>query len=101
MFDGTVHTYGTKECRAKEGEKAQEDALANLSEMKRLLKFAKERSIPTSVMVPAIGEYKLMKRPIEFHTLMHFLGSNFTRPEKMRYYYVVHDELMDLLEKNG
>ena len=52
-------------------------------------------------MVPAVGGYGLSPKPIEVDELLKLMKRHFADndPENMRYYYVVHDKLMDLLEK--
>ena len=79
----------------------QDSARDNLCNMLQLLAYTKEQKIPVAIMTPVIGEYALSKKPIEASELMQLIEYYFTdnRPKDMRYYYVVHDELMDLLEK--
>ena len=79
----------------------QDSARDNLCNMLRLLAYIKDQNIPVSIMVPAIGGYTLSKKSIEVDALLQLIKYHFdeNEPENMRYYYVVHDELMDLLEK--
>lgn len=80
----------------------QDSARAHLCDMLRLLEYVNKQEIPVSVMVPDIGGYKLSKKSVEVDALIKLIKYHFddNEPENMRYYYVVHDELMDLLE-NG
>lgn len=79
----------------------QDLAAEHLFDMVRLLKYMKTQQIPAWIMVPSIGDYTLVRKPIAVDALMKLLSYHFkdNDPENMRYYYVVHDELMDLLEK--
>lgn len=79
----------------------RESAKENLCNMLRLLAYIKEQKIPVSIMVPAVGGYGLSPKPIEVDELLKLMKRHFADndPENMRYYYVVHDKLMDLLEK--
>lgn len=72
-----------------------------ICDMMRLLSYIKDQNIPVSIMTPDIGEYTLSKKSIEVDELIQLIKDHFddNDPENMRYYYVVHDELMDLLEK--
>ncbi len=81
--------------------KEQDSARDNLCNIQRLLAYIKEKNIPVSIMVPAIGGYTLSKKSIEVDALLQLMKRYFddNDPENMRYYYVVHDKLMDLLEK--
>jgi len=73
----------------------------NLCNMLRLLAYIKDQKIPVSIMIPSIGGYSLSPKNIEIDELTmlikHYFHDNI--PENMRYYYTIHDELMDLLEK--
>lgn len=81
----------------------QERYLASerLFDMMRLLEYIKAQQIPAIIMAPSIGGYTLVRKPIEINSLMQLISCHFedNNPEDMRYYYVVHDKLMDLLEK--
>lgn len=59
----------------------------------------KEHSIIPFIIVPSVGEYKLERKSIDIEDFINFIKNNFKDgdPENIRYYYVYHDRLMDLL----
>lgn len=65
----------------------------------RLLDYMKEHSIIPFIIVPSVGEYKLERKSIDIEDFINFIKNNFKDgdPENIRYYYVYHDRLMDLL----
>ena len=66
-----------------------------------LIAFLKKNCIPVAVMVPSIGSYQFVQRDIPIDELYEFMLHHFQdeEPESMRYYYTIHDHLMDLIEK--
>ena len=77
-----------------------EDAAAKIRETVRLLNYIKQQKLSVSVMTPSIGGYNLVKKAVDIDALRDLIYRYFKDgdPENMRYYYVVHDELMDLIE---
>ena len=69
----------------------------------KLLKHLVENKIPATVMAPDIGGYQLSPRNISAEALQEFICEHFGNgePEDMRYYYVIHDKLMDLIEETN
>ena len=66
-----------------------------------LLKFMIKESIKAYIMVPKYGSYDLFAKEIDVMKLYSFVLSNFEEKFKsIRYYYTIHDELMDVLETN-
>lgn len=67
----------------------------------RLLEYSKEKSIPISVMVPSVGEYRLYPATISASALISFMHDYFCdyQPKNVRYYYTLHDRLMNLIEE--
>lgn len=65
----------------------------------RLLDYMKEHSIIPFIIVPSVGKYNLERKSIDIEDFINFIKINFKDgdPENMRYYYVYHDRLMDLL----
>lgn len=65
----------------------------------RLLDYMKEHSIIPFIIVPSVGEYKLERKSIDIEDFINFIKINFKDgdSENIRYYYVYHDRLMDLL----
>ena len=66
-----------------------------------LLSYLRKNSIPTAVMVPAIGSYQFIPRDVSTDKLYGFMLKYFQdeQAENMRYYNTVHDHLMDLIEE--
>ena len=79
----------------------QNSAAEHLVDMVRLLRYMKAQQIPALIMAPSIGGYTLVRKSIEVDSLMQLISRYFkdNDPENMRFYYVVHDKLMNLLEK--
>lgn len=79
----------------------QDLARDNICNMLRLLEYIKEHEISISIMVPDIGGYFLIPKSVEVDAILSLIKRRFADndPENMRYYYVIHDELMDMLEK--
>lgn len=73
----------------------------NIQNMLRLIEYIVQNNILVYVMTPAIGTYEQKALPIDVTQLKRFMLEHFEdeEPESMRYYYVVHDELMDILEE--
>lgn len=67
-----------------------------------LVDFMRKNKIGAAVMAPSIGSYHFKPYDISADELYGFMLQHFHdgRPESMRYYYTVHDYLMDLLEKS-
>lgn len=67
----------------------------------QLLDYLKKMSIPVAVMKPMVGTYSFNPCDISIDGLEEFIRKQFpaNRPGDMRFYYVVHDHLMDLIEK--
>lgn len=76
-------------------------AKKQIKEAKRLLGYAKEKAIPILIMTPFIGGYQLMPQRVSVDSLLLLIDRYFRNgtPENIRYYYVVHDELMDIIER--
>lgn len=77
----------------------REEAKRRLKDFRRLLDFVKSNEIPISVMIPVVGGYELKPTDIPVEELFALLNYHFEDddPEDIRYYYVVHDEMMDIL----
>ena len=67
-----------------------------------LVDFMRKNKIGAAVMAPSIGSYQFKPYDISADELYGFMLQHFHdgQPESMRYYYTVHDYLMDLLEKS-
>ena len=65
-----------------------------------LISFIKKNNIPLAIMVPSIGTYRFIQYDIPVDKLYGFMYQFFQDelPESMRYYYTVHDQLMNLIE---
>lgn len=81
--------------------KEKDLAAEHIDSMVRLLEYMKAQQIPALIMAPSIGRYTLVRKPIEVDSLIKLISRHFTNndPQNMCYYYVVHDELMNLIEK--
>lgn len=79
----------------------REKSLAMLNKFISLIEFIEENNIKVAVMVPSVGNYQLKPCDISADALHKFMLQHFGngRPESMRYYYVIHDYLMDLIEE--
>ncbi|MBM6841442.1 DUF2971 domain-containing protein [[Clostridium] spiroforme] len=75
-------------------------AKEHLVDMMRLLGYMKTNQIPVVIMAPSIGNYSLIRKNVDIDSLIQLINCYFegNEPEDMQYYYVVHDELMNLLE---
>lgn len=78
-----------------------ETAEKRIKDARRLLDYAKTADIPVSLMAPSIGNYQLKPLSIPIDSLLSLMTRHFQNdePENMRFYYVVHDNLMELAEK--
>lgn len=78
-----------------------QSARSNIEEFQRLLSFLTENEIPTSIITPEIGGYKLIPSDISIENLHQFMSTNFkdNSPEKMKYYHMIQGELLKLLER--
>lgn len=65
-----------------------------------LTAFMQKQSIKAAVMVPLIGSYQIKPHDISVSELYGFVLQHFhdEQPQSMRYYYTVHDCLMDIIE---
>ena len=79
------------------------NASSCIKNVKKLLEHLVKAKIPITVMVPTIGGYQLIPRAISVEALQYLVCKHFRndKPENMRYYYVVHDQLMDLIEETN
>lgn len=73
----------------------------NIQKCIELIDFLQRNNIKAAVMTPSIGSYQFKPNDISAEKLYGFMLQHFRdgRPESMRYYYVVHDRLMDLIEE--
>lgn len=78
-----------------------ENAEKRIKDVRRLLDYARTAGISVSIMAPSIGNYQLKPLSISIDSLLSLMTRYFRddKPENMRYYYVVHDDLMELAEK--
>lgn len=77
-----------------------ENAEGQIKNAKRLLKYAKIAGISISIMVPFIGNYKLKPLNISIDSLLLLITQYFQndKPQNIRFYYTIHDDLMELAE---
>ena len=66
-----------------------------------LFSYLKAHNIPIALMAPNVGDFFYGSFDIPSETIFDFLAKKFknNQPCSVRYYYTVHDELMDLIEK--
>lgn len=78
-----------------------ENAEKRIKDARRLLDYAKAAGVTISIMAPSIGNYQLKPLSISVDSMLSFMTRHFRndKPENMRFYYVVHDDLMELAEK--
>ena len=64
-----------------------------------MLEWILINKIPVEIMIPSIGNYILEPHKISGESLFSFMKKEFRdcEPNSMRYYYTVHDSLMDLI----
>lgn len=79
--------------------KEQDEAQSRIKDFKRLLDYIITNEIPVSIMLPVVGEYELKPRNISVEDIFQLFQYHFDddEPKDIRYYYVVHDEMMDIL----
>ena len=75
---------------------------AIISKFIELVAFMQKNKIGAAVTAPSIGSYQFKPYDISADELYGFMLRHFQdgKPESMRYYYTIHDYLMDLLEKS-
>ena len=73
-----------------------------INKFMELVAYMQNNKIRAAVMTPSIGSYKFIPYDISPDALYGFMLQHFQdgQPESMRYYYTVHDYLMDLLERS-
>ena len=73
-----------------------------INKFKELVAYMKKNKIRAAVMTPLIGSYKLTPYDVSPNVLYEFIHQYFRdgQPSSMRFYYTVHDRLMDLLERS-
>lgn len=78
-----------------------ENAKKRIKNARRLLDYVKTSGVSISIMAPSIGNYQLKPLSISIDSLLSLMAKHFRndKPENMRFYYVVHDDLMELAEK--
>lgn len=78
-----------------------ENAENRIKDARRLLDYAKTAGVSVSIMAPSIGNYQLKPLSISIDSLLSLMARYFRndKPENMQFYYVVHDDLMKLAEK--
>lgn len=78
----------------------QNAATKRLENLVKLIDYMADRGIPAKIMVPVVGAYELNAVPIEIEELKKFIKYHFRdkKPERIRYYYTIHDKLMDIVE---
>ena len=76
-------------------------ARENLDYINTLLDYIDKNNIKTNIMIPEIGRYNLIPRSISLESLRRFIYRYFVNNgfHEMKYYYVIHDDLMDILEE--
>lgn len=81
---------------------ADEIALASkqINDFIRLMAHLENNDIPVAVMTPAIGSYRFIPRKISVDDLLSLIRYKFrnNKPQNMRFYYTVHNQLMDKLD---
>lgn len=75
------------------------DKSKEIINLKNLLRYCVEKNIRTSMALPVIGKYQLQIKSINTENLLSFIIRNFQndKPQDIRYYYVVQDELMTII----
>ena len=75
-------------------------AMNRIQNLLRLINYMVDNKIGARIMCPVIGTYGLKAVPIESEKLIQFIAYHFSdnEPEFIRYYYTIHDELMDMVE---
>lgn len=67
----------------------------------KLISHLQDYSIPVYIMTPVISSYRFKPYTIPADALLGFMFQFFdeNRPEDIKYYYTLHDHLMDIIEK--
>lgn len=70
--------------------------------LNKLIDYMEGKHIPAAVMIPSVGEYKLTPFSIEPGVLKKLIKKYFNNnePENIRFYYMIHDDLIDLIESD-
>lgn len=81
--------------------KEKDIAYERLGKLKKLLSYMKNHNIESFIIIPSIGEYKLKRKPINLETLTNFVETdlNDKRLNDIRFYHVVQDRLMNLVNE--
>lgn len=82
-------------------ENERQGAINKIKKFMELINFMQKNTIPAAVMVPSKGSYNFESCEIPIDRLRSFMFQYFhdEQPESMRYYYTIHDHLMDLIGK--
>lgn len=69
----------------------------------KLLDYMEQNDIAARIIRPKVGEYSLIPIRVNIKKLKDLIQYHFkdNEPEKIEYYYVVHDQLMELLEEEN
>lgn len=67
----------------------------------KLIDYSASNNIQLNVAVPQIGNHILSPTPIDSQELRNFIVYYFrnNKPQDVKFYYTIHDQLMDILEK--
>ena len=75
----------------------------NIADFNKLLDYLYHNSIPIAVMRPVVGSYDFAPYDISVKYLNSFMHTKFrdNKPQDMRFYYVIHDMLMNKISANA
>lgn len=79
-----------------------ENSKAAISRFVNLASYLHRNKIPVAVMLPSIGSFSFVPNDISTDTLIRFINEKFVDSwtKGMRFYYTLHDELLDLIEQD-
>lgn len=86
----------------KNEEPEYKNCAESIKRFMNLISYLQNNEIKVAVMVPLVGSYQFTSCDISIDELHEIMCRFFHdgEPKNMRYYYVIHDYLMDLIEKN-
>ena len=66
----------------------------------RLINYMEKHNIIMRIMKPSVGQYSLKSCEVEINQMKNFISQYFedNEPESIRYYYTIHDDLMDIID---
>ena len=76
------------------------EAKNNIEQLMRLINYMEKHNIIMRIMKPSVGQYSFKSCEVEINQMKNFISQYFedNEPESIRYYYTIHDDLMDIID---